>query len=246
MLNRFFTAGYAIVFGVLCLAVLIGYGVLRYPAVLGEGGAFGVVFPLALLAAYALAGWRIGRTTHEDTRTALRQGVGVGALLAAVMAVHLTVETFVTLPPSWNAAGSLGLFPILFLGFGCAGFRGATRTQRWRLGVLASVWSAMLCIVPLCIYGFFLNYLFMPHMTLLLRNSPEFLRSGMHDLTAFTVANSLESCGSHMVIAPFLAVLFGSIGGAAGKGLALRGAKSAASERSGKGLQRTNHAEFCA
>lgn len=44
----------------------------------------------------------------------------------------------------------------------------------------------------------------------------------MHNLKAFTVLNSLESAGSHLLIAPLLATVFGGIGGVIGKELPRR------------------------
>jgi hypothetical protein len=228
------TGGREAVYGVLLIAAMIAFNVLRYPAVLREGGAFRVALPALLLALYAAASWRIGRVPAGAAHAALRQGAGVGLTLAAIMAVHLTVEDFVDLPGSWSAAFSLGLFPVLFLGFGCAGVRGALRTGRWRLGLLAGVWSAMLCIVAVCACGFLINCLFMARLETGLHDSPEFLRSGMRDLKAFTVVNSLESCSSHMIIAPVLALVFGGIGGGVGKVLARRRREPAGRSRPDK------------
>ena len=222
MLNTRSTGGREAVIGVLGILALILFGVLRYPAVLREGGAAGIVVPVAVLAVYGLVAWRIGRFSEGEAPIALRQGRDVGLLLGVVMAAHLTIENFVDLAAPWNAVLSLGLFPVLFFAFGYAGFRGAARTGQWRWGVAASVWSAMLCMVLICVYGFAVNYLFMPRMEHILQNSPEFTRSGMHDLKAFTVANCLESCASHLIIAPLLAVIFGGVGGALETGAARR------------------------
>lgn len=205
---------------VLLILGLIGYGVLRYPAVLREGSAFTMRFTLVLLAAYGVAGVVVWRRTGEAAQVALHEGTRIGLLLSAVMMLHMTAEYFVAMGPFWNTVLSLGLFPVLFLGFGIAGGKAALATGRGWLGLLSSVWCAMLCIVVVCLYGFLVNYAFMPHMETLLRHSEEFKRSGMHDLTAFTVLNSVELAGSHLLIAPLLATIFGGVGGLVGKSLA--------------------------
>lgn len=239
MRNRRATWGREAVYGVLFILALIGYGVLRYPAVWREGGAAGVVVPVVLLALYGLAGLRVRRLSEGPACTALQQGAKMGLWLGVVMVAHLTAEYFANMAAPWNAVVSIGLFPVLFAGFGYAGFCGARRTGQWRLGVLASVWSAMLAIVLTCACGFVVNYLFMSRLETILHDSPEFARSGMHDLKAFTVWNSLDACASHLVIAPVFAALFGSVGSLMGKGWAGRRAKVEEQEQSNTALQRT-------
>jgi len=44
----------------------------------------------------------------------------------------------------------------------------------------------------------------------------------MHDLQAFTVFNCLDAAASHLITAPVLATVFGTIGGLIGTGWARR------------------------
>jgi len=210
--------GREVVFGVLLNVTLIAFGIFRYPATLREGGVLNIVLPIVLLLLYGLAGWFAWRRTDEVCRIALRQGAIVGVVLGIVMMIHLTAEYFVDMSQKWNAITSLGLFPILFFSFGLAGLRGSLCTGQVRLGVVAGVWSAIICILIVCNFGFIVNYTFMPRLEYILHD--EYVRSGVRDLKAFTVLNSLESAGSHLLIAPILALIFGCIGGLIGKGLA--------------------------
>lgn len=207
------TLGREMIAGVVFVLALIGYGLFRFPTLLQEGGAGSVVMPVVLLLFYGLAGWLVQRQTQESVQTALRQGALVGLVVGGVMVVNLTLENFADLNRLWNAITGLGLFPVLFFSFGWAGFRGAAFTGRLRLGLAAALWGAMVGIVLTLAYGFLTNYLFLPQMASLLRDSGEYQRSGMHDLQAFTVLNCLDAAESHLITALILAALFGTIGG---------------------------------
>jgi hypothetical protein len=216
MSNQRFAPGRYLPVGVLALLLLVGYGLLQYPAIMREASTLTLGFTLALLALYGIAGLALCLCASNEAKLALRSGTWIGLVLAAVMIAHMVVENFVPISQPWTTAISLGLFPVLFLGFGIAGGHGAWSTGRWQLGLLTGIWSAMLSVTLVCIFGFVVNFACMRHMEEMLRNSAEFQRSGMHDLAAFTIFNCVDATGSHLFIAPLLATVFGSFGGMIG------------------------------
>jgi hypothetical protein len=220
------TFGREVVYGVVFALALVGYWILRFPAAVREGSAGNpaVAVTVLLIALYGLAGWQVQRQTSDAPRTALRQGAVVGLALGGVMILHLTAEHLVGMDRTWSAITSLGLFPVLFLSFGWAGFRGAASTGSLRLGIAAALWSAMLCILLTVIYGLLFNYALIYAFPARMENIYhfEFVRSGIHDLHAFVVANCLEAAASHLVLAPILATVFGTPGGLLGKTVARR------------------------
>jgi len=149
----------------------------------------------------------------------------VGLLTGALWLVNLTLETFTGL------GGRLGLLataPFLLGAFalwGVGGAVGAWRTGSLRLGILAAVLAALLCVLGTVTYGFLLLYAALPQLERNLVADPDFLRSGWGDLRAFAIANTLDAGFSYLLLAPLIAALVGGGGGALARGWrALRGA----------------------
>jgi len=212
--------GAEMVSGILLILLLIGSAVLRYPSVFAEGGVPSVLVPVVILLLYGAAALRARLQPEGAAREALRLGAIFGLIAGGLFVVHLPVEHFVHMPRRVDAATTLGVMGAAFSLFAAAGLVAAGRTGSFRLGVLASVWSAMVSMVMTCLLGFALLFLIMPRLE---RNyQVEFARRGGHDPEAFAVVNTLESATSHLVQAPILALVFGSVGASIGRGWARR------------------------
>src|SRR5215213_7471042 len=107
----------------LCIGVvfsLLAYGVLRYPASLGNGGMQSFVIAAAGLAVYsAMAVWA-RRPSMEFARAAVRVGTIVGYSVAMVSVLNHTVEVWTAVPPSIGALMGASMWGLMFLGFGSA------------------------------------------------------------------------------------------------------------------------------
>ena len=101
---------------------------------------------------------------------------------------------------------------LIFLLFALAGWRGAKDSGQLRWGIFASVWSAMIGVLIALLFGFAINFLFAPRLEQNLQASAEYARSGSHDLATFTFWNTLENASSHLLEAPVIAVVLGSLG----------------------------------
>jgi len=63
----------------------------------------------------------------------------------------------------------------------------------------------------LFVYGFLLNFFFMTRLMTILQFDEEFKMSGM-GIASFTVHNTLEAGGTHLLIAPIVAIVFSLLG----------------------------------
>ena len=127
--------------------------------------------------------------------------------------VHLALETFS------SAAGIPVTAPFLlgaFVLWGVAGFVGARQTDSLSPGIVAAIWSAMICVVVAITFGFLLTYTSLPTLERQLVADPDFLRSHWDDLRAFAIANSFDSAFSHLLGALLVSAVFGTVGSVAG------------------------------
>src|SRR5262249_30035095 len=85
------------------------------------------------------------------------------------------------------------------------------KTTRLSLGILASLWSALLGVLIVILFGFLVNFLFLQRLEHLLFS--DYLTSGMSDPQAFTFFNAFDSASSHLLEAPILASICGTLGG---------------------------------
>jgi hypothetical protein len=183
------------------------------------GGQRYVIAALAGLVGYAVAVTALTASTRSEVGTARRIGVLVGAVTAAMWLINLAVETFAGLSGWLNLAATAPLLLGGFAFWGVAGALAGRRTGTLRAGVLAAVYAAMTCVAITLIFGFSLPYFALARLAHNIDGSPEYLSSGWHDLHAFAIANTLDAGFMHMLVAPVVAVVTGTLGAvAAGAG----------------------------
>ena len=91
----------------------------------------------------------------------------------------------------------------------------ATRhTNTIRSGLLTAVLSAALCMTLSVATGFLVELFLRPPSTASVATWPEFLRSHWTDPRAFAIANTFDSAFSHLLFAPIVAALLGSLASA--------------------------------
>ncbi|MGZ3639268.1 MAG: hypothetical protein ACXVCX_15680 [Ktedonobacterales bacterium] len=206
---------------------LIGVRVALYTPLLAQPGSIVYIAePVALLLAYAALVWWITANATAPRSIALTVGITSGLLSGVLWLVNHTVETFTTLSGS---IGILATAPFLLGGFalwGVAAFHAARRADSLFHGVLAAVWSAMICVLITITFGFLLTYTSLPRLEHDLTADPDFLRSHWHDLHAFAIANSFDAAFSHLLGALIVATIVGSLGAFAGTLTARRNANN--------------------
>lgn len=202
--------------GVLNL-VFVAFVLLRYPSLLSAQSLSTVLFCIILLVVYVCIGVTLPLRAGESVTTALWQGTGFGFLIGFLFVIDIAVEYFLDMGSQMSTLSTLGFMGLLFLLFGVVGARISQRTGRLLLGSLASVWSALLGVLIAVLFGVIVNMLFLQRLEHLLAS--DFLRSGMNDPTTFTFFNTLDSASSHLLEAPILAAIFGTLGALLGKSI---------------------------
>ena len=128
---------------------------------------------------------------------------------------------------------ALCTYGLLFLLYVLAGLRGAQQTGQVRAGVRVAVWSGMISSLIAFNFALLLNYFFMDKFLQHPLLYDDFIRSGMSDLTAFTIQDTLGGGGAHLLLLGIvLAAALGAVGGLLAKGYArLRAPGRAANAR---------------
>jgi hypothetical protein len=197
--------------GIAMTLALMAFGALRFPASIKNGGLTSLSGScLALLAYAAISEW-VRRIATKPAQTAMDDGVKFGGIIAVVAIVNHSLEEFANLQPPIPAILGVGMWAVMFLLFGGASSLTYRRTASIRLGVLASVSSALVSTIGTIIFAFSVGLMFMPHMEHFL--APAFAVSGMTDPSAFVIRNMFDSAIAHLLVAPVAAVIVGIASG---------------------------------
>jgi hypothetical protein len=198
----------------ICVNVaLVALNVALYPAFFAQAGALIYLLePFPLLFTYALIALFTTRRNDPQPSMALRAGLLFGLFTGCLWLLNLTLETFTDLS---GGVSILATAPFLLGGFllwGIAGAVAAWRTGSISSGLLAAVWSAMICVLLTIAYGWALPLVALPRLQQQLANDPDFLRSHWTDLHAFVLANSFDAGFSHLLGALIVGLTLGAIG----------------------------------
>ncbi len=192
---------------------LIAIRVLLYDAFLAQQGSLVfIVEPVVLLLTYAGIVLATTANPSPNRLLALRQGTKVGLVTGVMWLVNLMLETFTNLS---GLVGIVATAPFLLGGFllwGIAGNWATHHTGSIGLGILAAVWSAMVCVLITVTFGFLLAYTSLPILEHILTRNPDFLRSHWTDVRAFAIANTFDSGFSHLLGALLVGMIVGTIG----------------------------------
>ena len=133
-------------------------------------------------------------------------------LTGALWIVNLTLETFTDLSSTSGLAATAPFLLGAFALWGMASAQSARRTGSLRLGILAALWAALICVLLTISYGLLLAYTSLPRLAQNLITDPDYLASRWGDLRAFAIANQFNAAASHLLIAPIVATLVGLVG----------------------------------
>jgi hypothetical protein len=193
---------------------LIAWAALTTPHLLIGRACFGLAAAEAMLLAYAA----IAFFTSPRTPVAAGYGAGFGLAAGAVYAVEIVLE-YVLLPAD-NTPYGLVEFGAVFAVFAAAGATAAWRTQRFKSGLGAAVWTAMLSAliwyaVLIAVFLAFRHTARQDAVLLAEGDLEDFRRSGMGSLDAFIVQDFFGAGFYHLLLAPIIAVILGSVGAGA-------------------------------
>ena len=197
---------------VVLIVGLIGYGMLRYPHILSEAGVSSILVPVFILLLYGVVAVWGTHQPGQAHRAALKSGTAFGLLVGITFIISISVENFATMSVQISTISTFGLMLLTFMLFALAGWRAAKDSGQLRVGIFASIWSAMTGVLLALIFGFAINFLFTQRLEQNLQTSAEYFRSGSHDLVTFTFWNTLDSASSHLFEAPIIAAILGISG----------------------------------
>ena len=223
--NHLAAARRAILAGIFTIGLLLAYGLLRFPGVLAASpsGGRSLTGVLIVLVIYAMAGWAgpafAGRVDPRILPAANRFGLLAGAVFAA----EILLEYY--LLPADNSVMGLVEYGLVLVLFFLAGLWVAWRTQAFRNGVMAAVWSALVSfliwyVVVLLVFYLFFGTPQQAQVFLAEGNYADFARSGLGDFNAFVMEDFMGAGFYHALLLPGAAVIFGTFGAAVGKALA--------------------------
>ncbi len=206
------TVRLALLLGIILNLAMIGVRVFFYrPLLVMPGGLKFVIEPAVLLIVYALlVVWATSRADPLRQRI-LQIGTPLGLLGGMVQIVHMLLENLVNFGAA-NGTVTLSSMLLTFLLWGVAGYRASHTTKSIGLGALTGSWSALVTMLVAVTFGFALLYSSIPRLDYV-ATWPEFQRSGWEDVHAFSIANTLDSGFSHLLIGPIVGVLFGGVAG---------------------------------
>ncbi len=206
------TVRLTLLLGILLNLAMIGVRVFFYrPLLVMPGGLKFVLEPALLLIVYALL--VMWTTSHTDPlrQRILQTGTPLGLLGGIVQIVHMFLQNLVNFGAA-NGTVTLSFMLLTFLLWGVAGYRASRTTTSTGVGALAGSWSALVTMLLAVTFGFALLYSSIPRLDYV-ATWPEFQRSGWGDVHAFSIANTLDSGFSHLLIGPFVGALFGGVAG---------------------------------
>jgi len=204
---------------------LVVYGAIRFPSA-WRASPVGVCAGIGIMTVYALIGWFGAPATERLEPSILRLALRFGAAIGGMFAISMLCEYIVPHDQKQNAQLAMATFGLFFFALLVAGVVGTLFTRRLGLGVLTSVWSALiasLCwFVLLLVYYFaFLNTpqeaRFLEIDQVIADHQRHLQNGGTQDLRAFIYNDFMGGGFFHSLLAPLLAIPLGALGGMGAK-----------------------------
>ena len=135
-----------------------------------------------------------------------------GLIIGLLFIINISIEEFI----SWQTkTGSLIstviMMFLIFISFSFISAIKTIKTESFISGLKSSFASALLgTTIALC-FGFLINYIFPERMVLVLKGYPGY--TDFSNPRAFTFFNAFDNASNHVIIAPIISILMGSLGG---------------------------------
>jgi hypothetical protein len=199
---------------ILSLAMM-GIRVSSYTAMLRQPGATALLIEVTglLLLYAAVLYWGAASLSPP----LMLRATTIGLIAGSLQAIHLVCERFVNLPGAWNGAVTLAFMLTTITLWGLAAFIATRSGQATPTSIRLAVWSALVTMTVTVAAGFALEFFLSPVSLESVLSWPEFKRSGWTDVRAFSIANTLDSAVSHLLIGPVLATIVGSVASLLGR-----------------------------
>ncbi len=197
--------------------LLIGIQLLRYPPLLNiQGALLFIIEPVVLLIIYALAIFWFTKKTDSTRYIVLREGTKIGLLCGGIEIIHLIQENFIHFGGNIDSIVNIGFMVGVFLLWGIPSYRVTRITKFISQGLLSSIWAVIITMLIAVFFGFIQEFYIHIPAPSEVATWGEYTRSGWKDIPAFTIANTLGSASTHLLIGPIVSIIVGSIAGVLG------------------------------
>jgi hypothetical protein len=188
---------------------MIALALMQYPAFFSQPHAVLVVLQtVSVLVVFGVAVVWIGRQRSPSWDAILATAAIFGLLGGIAEALNIAIENGIPLAIRTPVV-PIGSMLAIFITWVIAGFRVGRTFRSVRAGLLSAVISAGICMLLAVTAGFIIEFFAArPDPTIVLTWG-EFKRSGWTDPRAFSVANTLDSAFTHLLIAPAIAFVLG-------------------------------------
>jgi hypothetical protein len=184
---------------------------LRYPAFFAQPGAQIVVIePVCALVAYSVAIVLAARLRGTFWEAIQKTATICGILSGSIEIIDIGIENGIPFKvggPVLQLVFMLAAFAL----WGIAGFAATRKLGSFKAGLLAAIGSAGICMLAAVTAGFLIELLLAPPAPAYVSSWAEFQRSGWSDARAFGIANTFDSGFTHLLAAPVVATVLGSI-----------------------------------
>jgi hypothetical protein len=191
--------------------VLVGVILVQAPLLRSAPYLSTALFTILLLLFYGGVGVGLPQFVRSSSvKNVLWQATRIGLLIGLFFVVDIAVEYFVDLNQAASLLSTFGFMGLIFLAFAAAGVLGTHLTGHWLLGVLCSIWSAILAVLIALLFGMTVNVLFLQRLEVI--SAADYAKSGMHDPVASAFFSTLDNASTHLFEAPMYAAIFGTLG----------------------------------
>ena len=198
---------------IICLVVTTLVVIMVYPENRGRNGVVSWIITIILLLFYLFFCFYLPFFgSKEPFSGAIRRGTSFGLLAGTIWIFNMTFIHFIHFTGAWNTIVTYVFMILVLLVFGYAAYRFMARSVHFFASLLSAIWASMLSILILFIYSWIVTFLFMPRIEKNLIEDPDYLISGMINISDYTVHHNIESAGIHLLEAPVLALIMGLIG----------------------------------
>ncbi|MBA2680062.1 MAG: hypothetical protein H0U76_16900 [Ktedonobacteraceae bacterium] len=190
--------------------VLVGAILLRAPLLLRAPYFGTTLFTILFLLLYGGVGVGFPRLVRSArVKDVLWQATWIGPLVGLFFAVSIIIEYFVDLNLTGNLLSTFGFMGLILLTFIGAGVRGMQITGSWLLGVLCSVWSALLGVLIALLCGMTISMFFLQRLEAI---SADYVPGALSDPATSALFSTLDNASSHLFEGPIYAALLGALG----------------------------------
>jgi hypothetical protein len=202
-------------FGIMALIAtdiaLSSVAVVRYPALLQQHLAWIYLLePTAILLVYGIGTIYLANARDDIWISIRRNATLFGLVTGSIELINIVIENLAFKFTSGPLV-SIGFMLLVFVLWGIAAAWSARSSKSVRAGIFTAIASAGICMLIAVAGGFFVELLVAPPNPAVVSTWAEFKRSGWTDPYAFGLANALDSGSTHLLIAPVVALVFGSV-----------------------------------